>query len=157
MIRTDAPPTIPLEAPSEAPSRRVALALTVAAIWVAVSALSLFATDLVSGTEQEHVPIAAIGTWLWGGLATGLVLLAAGVGDRDARGVWGPVAGIVATIWAAVAVAGIFSPAIETGTDPTSVPIAAILAPVAGAIGTAFVSVYAAGASCRRSVIDVRR
>ena len=55
------------------------------------------------------------------------------------------VAIVIAVMWGVVAVAGIWSPILETGTDPTRVPLAAIFAPVAGAIGTAFVCVYAAG------------
>ena len=31
------------------------------------SLLSLFAPDLVSGSEQEHLPVAAFTTWFWGG------------------------------------------------------------------------------------------
>jgi hypothetical protein len=120
----------------------------VAAVWIAVGAMSIFAPDLISGTEQEHIPLAALLTWLWGGLATGLILLAGAVGETSADR-WRSVAIVIAVMWAVVAVAGIWSPVLETGTDPTRVPLAVIFAPVAGAIGTAFVCVYAAGS--RRS------
>jgi hypothetical protein len=32
-------------------------------IWVAVVVISVFAPDLVSGSEQEHLPVAALTTW----------------------------------------------------------------------------------------------
>jgi hypothetical protein len=111
--------------------------------------LSVFSPDLVSGAEQEHIPVAALLSWLWGGLATGLIVLAgavsAGTADR-----WRHVAIAIAGIWAVVAIAGVWSPPLETGTNPTTVPLAAILAPIAGAIATAFVCVAAAGASRER-------
>jgi hypothetical protein len=34
-------------------------AIGIAGIWVAVLLISLFAPDLVSGSEQEHLPVAA--------------------------------------------------------------------------------------------------
>jgi hypothetical protein len=42
-----------------------------AGIWTAVVLISVLAPDLVSGSEQEHLPIAAFTTWLWGLVATG--------------------------------------------------------------------------------------
>jgi len=41
-----------------------------AGIWGAVLAISLFVPDLVSGSEQQHLPIAAFGTWLLGAAAS---------------------------------------------------------------------------------------
>jgi len=40
--------------------------------------------------------------------------------------------------------AGIFTATMVTGTDPTTIPIAAILAPMAGAVATAFACLAAA-------------
>jgi hypothetical protein len=45
----------------------------------------------------------------------------------------------IASIWLAVALTSIFAPDLVTGTDPTQVPIAAIISPVVGAIATGFV------------------
>lgn len=50
--------------------------LTVGLIWLATLLAALFAPDLVSGTEQEHVPLAAIIVWPWAAVATGYVLMA---------------------------------------------------------------------------------
>jgi len=145
MVKTEVPAP-PVTGPRGArrPERSMWVGTAVAAVWVAVGVLSIFAPDLVSGTQQEHVPVAALLTWLWGGLATGLILLAGAVGDTSGDR-WRGVATVIAVMWGVVAVAGIWSPILETGTDPTRVPLAAIFAPVAGAIGTAFVCVYAAG------------
>ncbi len=150
MVATEAPMKLHetrVPGATSSTSRHRAIALSVAAVWVSVGALSLFAPDLVSGTNQEHLPIAAMGTWFWGGLATGLILLAGAVGGDEAGAPWPTFAGIVAVMWAVVAIAGVWSPGMVVGTDPTQLPLAAMIAPIAGAIGTAFVCVYAAGAS----------
>jgi hypothetical protein len=150
MVATEAPvelrePPVRVSTPS---SRRRSIAFSVIAVWLSVGILSLFSPDLITGSEQDHLPIAALSTWLWGGLATGLILLAGAVGGDDRGGsLWSTFAAIVVAIWAIVAVAGVWSPVMITGTDPTHLPLAALLAPIAGAIGTAFACVYAAGSS----------
>lgn len=60
-------------------------AIGIGGIWVAVLLLSLLAPDLVSGSEQEHLPVAAFTTWFWGGAGT-LVFLWAMGRLRGARG-----------------------------------------------------------------------
>ena len=50
----------------------------------------------------------------------------------------------VAVIWAVVALAGIFTPVLVTGSDPTRIPLAALAAPVAGMVATGFVALHAA-------------
>jgi hypothetical protein len=150
MVATQAPVELRERPPlgSGSSKRRGAVALSVVAVWLSVGALSLFAPDLITGSEQEHLPIAALSTWLWGGLATGLILLAGAVGGDERGGsVWSTFAVIVVAMWAVVAVAGVWSPVMVTGTDPTHLPIVALLAPIAGALGTAFACVYAAGSS----------
>jgi hypothetical protein len=145
MVRTEVPPsTVKLEVPSSSRSA-MWVVVAVASVWVAVGAVSVFAPDLISGTEQEHVPVAGLLTWLWGGLATGLIVLAASVSDTSTER-WRATAITIAIIWAVAAAAGIWSPVLETGTDPTRVPLAAILAPIAATIATAFIAVFAAGA-----------
>ena len=144
MVRTELPPeTVDLEVPSS--SRGTFwVVVAVASVWLAVGTLSIFAPDLISGTLQEHVPVAGLLTWLWGGLATGLIVLAASVSDTSTDR-WRGTAIAIVIIWAVAAAAGIWSPVLETGTDPTRVPLAAILAPIAATVATAFIAVYAAG------------
>jgi len=55
-------------------------------------------------------------------------------------------------LWLAVATISIFAPTMVTGSDPTSIPIAAILAPIAGTLATAFACLAAAW-----SVVSGRR
>jgi hypothetical protein len=104
----------------------------IVAIWLSVLLVSLFSPDLVSGSQQEHLPLAAIVTWISGALATRSVLR---IIPRS-EGEW-MVASLSATaLWAAVAIVGIFVPPVLTGSDPTRIPLAAILAPIGGAIVT---------------------
>src|ERR687898_374017 len=42
----------------------------IAGIWVAVVLISTLAPDMVTGSEQEHMPIAAATSWLWGLIST---------------------------------------------------------------------------------------
>ena len=46
------------------------------------------------------------------------------------------------TIWVVVALASIFAPELVTGTDPTRIPLAALVAPIAGLVGTGFVALH---------------
>ena len=48
-----------------------------------------------------------------------------------------------------VALASILAPTMVTGTDPTTIPVAAFAAPVGGVVATAFASVFAAGSPAR--------
>jgi hypothetical protein len=120
-------------------------AVGIGGIWVAVLLLSLLAPDLVSGSQQDHLPVAAFTTWFWGGVAT-LVLLWA-MGRLRGRASWQPIwVGLsVATlgIWAVATILGITLPVMVTGTDPTRIPFAAIFAPVAAAMLTALAGAVA--------------
>jgi hypothetical protein len=92
-------------------------AIGIGGIWVAVLLLSLLAPDLVSGSQQEHLPIAAFTTWFWGGVGT-LVLLWA-MGRLRGRAGWQPIwIGLsVATlgIWALATILAITLPEMVTG------------------------------------------
>ena len=44
--------------------------IAVGGIWTAVAAISLLSPDMVSGSEQQHMPVAAFATWVWGAVAT---------------------------------------------------------------------------------------
>ena len=120
-------------------------AIGIGAIWVAVLLISLFSPDLVSGSEQEHLPVAAMTAWFWGGIGTVILLLA--MGRLRGRPSWQPIwLGLsVATlvIWTVATILAITLPVIETGTDPTRVPVAAIVAPIAAAMLTALAGTVA--------------
>lgn len=109
-----------------------------AGIWASVAAISVFSPDLVSGSEQQHLPVAAFATWFWGVVASGSVM-AAMLRINRAHGPC-PLAtqltGAVSAIWVVAALVSIFSPEMVTGTDPTRLPIAALIAPVAAAVLT---------------------
>ena len=114
-------------------------AIGIGGIWVAVLLLSLLAPDLVSGSEQDHLPVAAFTAWFWGGVGTLVFLLV--MGRLRGRASWQPVwiglSVVTLGIWAVAAILGVTLPVTETGTDPTRIPLAAILAPVAATMLTA--------------------
>lgn len=117
-------------------------ATAVAVIWSTAALMSIFAPDMVTGSEQEHLPITAMTVWLWASLATAYTLMGA------RRTVAAPaLVGGVSAIWIAVCVAVIATPVMETGTDPTTIPIAALIVPVVGAITTGFLALHQATAS----------
>jgi hypothetical protein len=111
--------------------------VAVAAIWLAVILTSLFSPDMVTGSEQEQLKIPAVINWLWGGLATMSVLRAIKF-QSGPPGAWMTVGVGTAVIWTAVTLMSIFGPVFITGTDPTRLPLAAIIAPIAGLLLTRF-------------------
>jgi len=107
--------------------------VAVGLIWVA-SALTAIATpDMVSGSEHEHLPIAAITVWLWAAVASGYAAMTPVTNARD----WLVALGLV---WAAMTAAAVFAPVMETGSDPTQIPIAALVAPPVAAVVTGFLA-----------------
>lgn len=108
-----------------------------AAIWLSAGLVSVFAPDMVTGSQHEHLPIAALTVWVWAAVATGYLLM----GTREGRSSSPLVAG-TSLVWLAVLVATVFAPVLVTGTDPTRVPIAVFVAPVAGAIATGFLALH---------------
>ena len=111
---------------------------SVATIWAAVVLISLFSPDNVSGAQQEHVPIAAILTWIWGLLATRTIITTF-ADERDHPDRFGELkvlGGVIAALWAGATAVAIWGPEIVTGTDPTRTPIAAILAPIVAMLMT---------------------
>jgi hypothetical protein len=110
----------------------------VTAVVVAVLLASLFSPDMVTGSQQEHLPMAAFTDWLWGAVAIGYLAFV----RRDRSD---PSLGIsVAVLWAAVALSSIFAPEFVTGSDPTTIPIASMIAPVIGTIVTGFLALHSA-------------
>lgn len=109
--------------------------LALAAIWVAVVFTSIFAPDLVTGTTQDHFPIAVVVALLAGLAATRSVVRAL-TRTIGGAGRWAGFALAVGGIWLAVALTSIFLPVTVTGSDPTRLPVAVLVAPIAGAILT---------------------
>jgi hypothetical protein len=116
-------------------TRALSVVGAVGVIWLAVLLTGIFAPDMVTGSQQDHLNIAALANWFWGLLST-MFLLRATVfrrpslerSDEEAVWMWSSVA--VGTVWAAVTIISIATPPVVTGTDPTRVPMAAILAPI---------------------------
>jgi hypothetical protein len=123
---------------TRAPARDLATAPWVAVVTVAVSsvALALLSPDMVTGSEHEHLPLAGLVVWPWSAAAAAYVVMA---GRRGGSRVL--VLG-TAALWLGVAVVSITGPVLVTGTDPTRIPLAALLAPPFGAIATGFLSVH---------------
>lgn len=119
-----------------------ATAIAVLGIWIVVVLASITGPDLISGSQQEHLPLVAMVDWVWGTMATAFVVLAVLQGIR--RGVsdptpwWVLAVGVIA-IWLGVLVVTAFGPVLVTGSDPTSVPVGAMGAPVLGIFLTWFV------------------
>lgn len=117
----------------------------IAGIWVAVAIVSVFAPDMVTGSEQQHLPVAAFGTWLWGLVATGAFVWAMGRlrGSATRRPIWVGLAAATIAIWLVATVLGVALPRVETGSDPTRLPIGAMVSPMAAMVLTALAGIVA--------------
>jgi len=111
--------------------------VAVGSVLLAVLLASLFSPDMVTGSNHEHLPLAGMMDWFWGLIA---IAYLAFVRRERADGTFGL---SVAVLWLTVAVASIASPAMVTGTDPTTIPIAVMIAPIVGCLGTAFLTLNA--------------
>ena len=109
----------------------------VSAIWVATTVIAVFAPDMVTGSEHEHLPVAGITVWLWAAVATAYTVLAVRRTPASAVLVVG-----VSLVWAAVAVAAVAAPVMVTGSDPTRIPMAVLIGPVVGALTTGFLALH---------------
>jgi hypothetical protein len=129
-------------------SRWIWAGAAIGAIWLCLAAMAIWSPPLISGSAQEHLPLTAITGWVWALLATGLVVMAPAVTTSDLARVWTVYAAAVALIWIAAAAVSIAAPPMVTGTDPTSIPLAGIVAPVVALVATAYatVAVVAIGA-----------
>ena len=121
----------------------------VAVIWVAVALISVFSPDMVSGSEQEHLPVAAFATWISGVIGTGAFLWMMGKlrGSVTRRPVWIGLSVTTSRIddeaWVGATILSIVLPVVETGSDPTRLPVGAMVAPVAAAMLTALAGITA--------------
>jgi hypothetical protein len=118
-------------------------AIGIGGIWVAVLLISLFAPDFVSGSEQQHLPMAAFTTWFWGAAGTMVFLWAMGRlrGSALWRPTWVGLSVVTLALWGVATVLAVTLPVFETGSDPTRIPIAAFFAPVAATMLTALAGV----------------
>lgn len=119
----------------------VLVGIAIVSIWASVILMSGLAHDLVSGSQQEHLPLVAFTAWIWGAIASALVFLAALAGMRMPPATMGPWVGMAAgvvIIWAGVLVAALVAPDFVTGSDPTRIPLIALAAPIAGVFLTWF-------------------
>ena len=115
----------------------------VAAIWLCSALIAVLAPDMITGAQQEHLPIASLTVWVWTATATAYVLMATRGGSSSTL-----VVGITA-IWVGVLVAAVAAPLMVTGTDPTQIPLAVLVAPPVGAITTGFLALQHAGRDTR--------
>jgi hypothetical protein len=120
-------------------TKSMSILIGLGAIWLSSTAIALLAPDLVSGSEQEHLPLAAITVWIWDLVASGYIVLLAQIKwERSLNSEAWKVAGVaVAGIWMLAAVVAILGPTLVTGSDPTEVPLAALIAPPIATLGTA--------------------
>ncbi len=116
-----------------------------AGIWTAVVLISILAPDMVSGSEQEHLPVAAFTAPLWGLVGTGGFLWAMGKlrGNALRRPIWIGLTVATLTVWLVATILTITLPVVETGSDPTRLPIAAMVTPIAAAVLTGLAGIIA--------------
>ena len=128
--------------------RAVATAISLVAIWVAATIAAVYSPDMITGSNQEHLQLSMFLAWPLAAVATGMVLLAAGVSRRavESAGAWAVFAVLTGVAWSAAAIASVFVSPMVTGTDPTTIPLAAIVAPLFAVLVTAYGSIYVAGA-----------
>lgn len=113
--------------------------VAVGVIWVASAVTAIATPDMVSGSQHEHLPLTAITIWLWTIAASGYAAMTPVADARD----W---LVAVVLVWTAMAVAAIAAPVMETGSDPTMIPIAALVAPPVAAVVTGFLGLNQAAA-----------
>ena len=101
---------------------------------------------MVTGSEHQHLPVAAFGSWLWGLAATGAFVWGMGRlrGSAARRPIWTGLTVVTLVIWLIATIVSIASPVVETGSDPTRLPVGAMVAPVAALVLTALAGITAA-------------
>ena len=99
--------------------------------------------DEVRRDGQQHLPLAAFTAWFWGAIGTMVFLWSMGRlrGSAAWRPTWTGLAVATLVVWALATVLGITLPVMETGSDPTRIPFAALFAPVAATMLTALAGV----------------
>ena len=117
-------------------------ALALLGIWAAVLLAGFYAPDFVSGSQHEHLPLVGWLDWIWGAVASSFVVLTALQGMRSgapSQTPWIVLALVSAGIWVAVYLVSVLAPVFVTGTDPTRIPLPALVVPIVGVFLTWFV------------------
>jgi hypothetical protein len=91
------------------------------------------------------MPIAAATSWLWGLMATIAFLWAMTRlrGRASRRPIWIGLATATLVLWLVATILSITLPVVETGTDPTRLPIGAMVTPLAAAVLTVLAGITA--------------
>jgi len=100
---------------------------------------SIFTPKLVTGMQHQQTPVGGFTGWIFDVIAIAMVVSAAMHGIRAKvtdRAPWTMLGLGVGAIWLAVMFVAIFAPVFVTGTDPTKLPIWALLAAIAGVVFT---------------------
>lgn len=118
--------------------------VAVLSIWLVVLFTSLFAPDLVYGSDQEHLKLAAWLNWLWGTIATvGVLRMLRHEGAQLAeKGSWMALGLGVAAIWLTVLLVSLLVPDVKTDSGLTRIPVAAIIAPIVATIFTRYLAEF---------------
>jgi hypothetical protein len=111
------------------------IAWTVTAIVAAAVVTTAFAPDMVTGSAHDHFPLPGVLAWLWAGAGVGFVLLTEARGGALSH----RASTTIAALWILDALGCVFGPVLVTGTDPTRLPLTALVAPVFAAVLTGFV------------------
>jgi hypothetical protein len=119
----------------EPPASRL---VAVGRIWAASAVTAIAAPDMVSGSQHEHLPPAALTVWLWAAVGSGYAAMTPVTDSRD----WLVGVGLV---WTMAAAAAVLAPVMVTGSDPTRIPVAALVAPPVAAVVTGFLALAQAG------------
>ena len=123
------------------------VAVALGSIWMAVLIISFASPDLVYGVDQNTFPLIPSVTWISGAVASAYALKALvepHESAEDQRNAWIGIATSTAIIWAAVTIVCLVMPTytVEIGDNPIELPLAQLLAPAAGAVGSAIAGQY---------------
>jgi hypothetical protein len=134
---------------------------TIAVIWFTVLIMSMGSPTLEFGSDPVVIDVGIIMDWFWGLVGT-VGVLRLTMFRRPSEVGWGQdiawpwVFGVVSAMWLAAAVAALNLPIFELGEDIT-IPVAAIMAPIAAAMLTWYACEFlVAGFAARRGNAEVR-
>lgn len=112
--------------------------IALVAIGISGALGSIFAPDMVTGAQHEHINGSFIG-WIFNLLAIGMLLTATMKGIRAKvtdPAPWTMLGVGVSVVWIAVLLVAVFAPVWVIGTDPEQIPIWGLFGAIAGIIMT---------------------